>query len=135
MGIVVQLKRHGTEGRSDPAVGDDFKQKFPFARNAKLARSISSKGKNNQWPSFKEGKNLALYGAAVGWFGVIALSSMATWTPSTVLMHLFAAPNCDAARLVGLAPAKTGQPGYWLHLDRDGDGISCEVWHGHKRRW
>lgn len=34
--------------------------------------------------------------------------------------------NCAAARAAGAAPVKRGQPGYGLHLDRDGDGIGCE---------
>lgn len=35
-------------------------------------------------------------------------------------------PNCSAARAAGAAPVYRGNPGYASHLDRDGDGISCE---------
>ncbi|RXG85664.1 hypothetical protein EAS62_38535 [Bradyrhizobium zhanjiangense] len=28
----------------------------------------------------------------------------------------------------GLGTCETGEPGYWKHHDRDGDGISCEPW-------
>jgi hypothetical protein len=35
-------------------------------------------------------------------------------------------PNCDAARAVGAAPLRRGQPGYGPHLDRDNDGVACE---------
>lgn len=35
-------------------------------------------------------------------------------------------PNCAAARAAGAAPVRVGQPGYGRHLDRDGDGVSCE---------
>ncbi|MGR3344558.1 MAG: excalibur calcium-binding domain-containing protein [Paracoccaceae bacterium] len=38
-----------------------------------------------------------------------------------------ASPNCDSARAVGLAPARRGQPGYFVRHDADGDGIACEV--------
>ncbi|WP_245451207.1 excalibur calcium-binding domain-containing protein [Borborobacter arsenicus] len=31
-------------------------------------------------------------------------------------------------RLVGLAPALRGQPGYWRSNDADHDGIACEPW-------
>ncbi|MGB8999038.1 MAG: excalibur calcium-binding domain-containing protein, partial [Pseudolabrys sp.] len=31
-----------------------------------------------------------------------------------------------AAKMVGLAPSRRGQPGYWDHHDADGDGIACE---------
>lgn len=39
-------------------------------------------------------------------------------------------PNCAAARAAGAAPIKIGEPGYGSHLDRDGDGIACEPYHG-----
>lgn len=55
-----------------------------------------------------------------------------SWSQSEVLRHLAAAPNCDAARAVGLAPARYGQPGYWPSHDADNDGIACEPWAG---RW
>ena len=40
--------------------------------------------------------------------------------------HLLAAPNCSVARLVGLAPARRGEPGYWDDHDADHDGVACE---------
>nr|WP_202292921.1 excalibur calcium-binding domain-containing protein [Mesorhizobium sp. 131-2-1] len=51
-------------------------------------------------------------------------------SPATALRHLAAFPNCTAARFVGLAPARRGQPGYWPTHDADRDGIACEPWHG-----
>ena len=38
-------------------------------------------------------------------------------------------PNCRAACQAGAAPIYRGQPGYRAALDRDGDGIACEVCH------
>jgi Excalibur calcium-binding domain len=38
-------------------------------------------------------------------------------------------PNCKAACAAGVAPIYQGQPGYRSGLDRDGDGIACEVCH------
>lgn len=38
-------------------------------------------------------------------------------------------PNCTAACADGVAPIYRGQPGYRSGLDRDGDGIACEVCH------
>lgn len=35
--------------------------------------------------------------------------------------------NCSEAREAGAAPVRRGQPGYGRHLDRDGDGVGCEV--------
>lgn len=38
-------------------------------------------------------------------------------------------PNCAAACAAGVAPIRQGQPGYRSGLDRDGDGIACEICH------
>ncbi|MDN6537819.1 MAG: excalibur calcium-binding domain-containing protein, partial [Corynebacterium variabile] len=35
--------------------------------------------------------------------------------------------NCTEVRDAGAAPIYRGQPGYAGHLDRDGDGIACDV--------
>ena len=49
-----------------------------------------------------------------------------SWT--TEAAHMIASANCAMARVVGLAAAYRGQPGYWPHLDADHDGIACEPW-------
>ena len=64
---------------------------------------------------------------------IVALASLVVknsvrWSPTLALRHIAAAPNCDAARAVGLAPAYRGQPGYYPQHDRDRDGIACEPW-------
>ncbi len=46
------------------------------------------------------------------------------------LRHLLSAPNCDAVRTQGLAPARRGDPGYYERHDRDGDGVACEPYRG-----
>jgi hypothetical protein len=67
--------------------------------------------------------------AAIGGFALCwGLLSLSPWPPMTTLKHIASFPNCDAARAVGLAPSKKGQPGYWNRHDRDGDGIACERW-------
>ncbi|MGW6719388.1 excalibur calcium-binding domain-containing protein [Streptomyces sp. NPDC054995] len=35
--------------------------------------------------------------------------------------------NCDAARAAGAAPLLRGDPGYREELDREGDGVACEL--------
>jgi hypothetical protein len=67
---------------------------------------------------------------------ILAVIGLARGTPKSIgrfglvmgLRHLLAAPNCDSARAVGLAPANRGEPGYWPDHDRDKDGIACEPW-------
>jgi hypothetical protein len=50
------------------------------------------------------------------------------WPAATTLKHYVAFLNCASAQMVGLTPARAGQPGYWDRLDRDEDGVSCEWW-------
>ena len=38
--------------------------------------------------------------------------------------------NCSEARENGAESIEEGEPGYREELDRDGDGIACEPWHG-----
>ncbi|NMA96685.1 MAG: excalibur calcium-binding domain-containing protein [Phyllobacteriaceae bacterium] len=69
---------------------------------------------------------LAVASAFLAW-GAYGVAS-SPFPPMTALRHLAAAPNCDAARAVGLAPARRNQPGYYSQHDRDQDGIACEPW-------
>lgn len=65
----------------------------------------------------------------VGLFMLLLIIQVSSAWPFTVtLRHIAAAPNCDMARLVGLAPASRGEPGYYKRHDGDNDGISCEVY-------
>ena len=58
----------------------------------------------------------------------LAIAAISPWPLLATIRHLMAAPNCDAARAVGLAPAFRGTPGYWTRHDADRDGIACEPW-------
>ena len=71
----------------------------------------------------------------VGLLVVLVLAGIAAyrvyaspWSVDLTLRHMAAAPNCDAARAVGLAPAARGEPGYYAQHDRDQDGWACEPW-------
>ena len=59
-------------------------------------------------------------GLVLGW------PSMSPWPFIPTLKHLASFPNCDAARALGLVPARKGEPGYWLRHDLDGDGLTCD---------
>ena len=64
----------------------------------------------------------------------LLIMSLSPWPVMATIRHVAAAPNCAAARAVGLAPARRGQPGYWSRHDRDNDGIACEPWpRGHSQ--
>lgn len=58
---------------------------------------------------------------------VVTVQVTKHWPLETAARHLAAAAGCPVARAVGLAPAKAGQPGYWPWLDRERDGMTCEV--------
>jgi len=62
--------------------------------------------------------------AVVCWCAA-ALVLVTPWPFSTSMRHFAAAFGCDAARAVGLAPAKRNEPGYWPWLDRDARGTAC----------
>jgi hypothetical protein len=70
----------------------------------------------------------ALAAVAVAALAYPVLTNLSRWSPAMALRHAAAAPNCAAARAVGLAPAYRGQPGYYPQHDRDRDGIACEPW-------
>jgi hypothetical protein len=76
------------------------------------------------WRYYRSGTIAAL--VAIVAFTVVWVLGSSPWPVTTTLRHIAAAPNCAFARLVGLAPARKGQPGYWERHDRDGDGIACE---------
>ena len=65
--------------------------------------------------------------AALGGLGFTgALWLIAPHIPAS-LTRTYAAPrSCAEARAMGYGTARIGQPGYFRHLDGDGDGISCE---------
>jgi hypothetical protein len=64
--------------------------------------------------------------ASLVFAGTFAIFFLSPFSPWDTLRHIAAAPNCDAARFVELAPAHRGNPGYWSHHDGDDDGIACE---------
>ncbi|WP_083202203.1 excalibur calcium-binding domain-containing protein [Stappia indica] len=66
--------------------------------------------------------------AALTLAALFVISRVSPWPLVTTLRHIASAPNCTAARVVGLAPARYGQPGYWGKHDADRDGIACEPW-------
>lgn len=64
---------------------------------------------------------------AMSSFGFAWYLSNSPWPVAVTLKHLAAFPNCQTAEMVGLAPSRRGQPGYWSHHDADDAGIACEV--------
>ena len=88
-------------------------------RAARLRRPQTYLRKRGLWPWVI----LCVLGGSL--VGIIGLSP---WPVRLTIRHLLAAQNCDMARLVNLAPAMRGDPGYWDRNDADDDGIACESW-------
>jgi len=68
-----------------------------------------------------------LVAAGISACGAWVLGS-SPWPATVTLRHYVAFFNCASAHMVGLTPARAGQPGYWDRLDRDEDGVACEWW-------
>lgn len=55
-----------------------------------------------------------------------ALRLVAPYIPTSLTRAYGTPRTCAQARAMGFASARIGSPGYFRHLDADGDGISCE---------
>ncbi|WP_139043883.1 excalibur calcium-binding domain-containing protein [Allomesorhizobium alhagi] len=105
----------------------------------RLAVNYPAKRSLHRWPPRYRrrqfARDAALAVAILVMFGVVAylpLSKVRLNSPVDAIQHLASAPNCSMARLVGVAPARRGQPGYWPSHDADRDGIACEPWKGRR---
>lgn len=79
--------------------------------------------------NFLRGLRTATIASGLPVFCAVFVGLMASpFDPVDSVRHLAAFPRCAMADAVGLAPSRRGQPGYWPHLDRDEDGVACEIW-------
>ena len=101
-------------------------------RFQQVTRRLEWRGKHRRlWRVI--GISAATTAIVVGLLSLLIMS-LSPWPVMATIRHVAAAPNCAAARAVGLAPARRGQPGYWSRHDRDNDGIACEPWpRGHSQ--
>jgi hypothetical protein len=72
---------------------------------------------------------LAVGAIALGIAGMPAAPSTTSPSPAPTTGASVYYPNCKTACDDGAAPIYRGQPGYRPGLDRDNDGIACEVCH------
>ena len=98
-----------------------FELRKRFERVSKRTEQHTSWRRNRSYAA-----NLLMLSAITFWIGSSVYPLAEKWPIGTVLKHIAAAPNCDAARAVGLAPALRGQPGYYDRHDADNDGTACE---------
>lgn len=64
-----------------------------------------------------------------------ALRLIAPYVPASLTRAYGVPRNCAQARAMGYASARIGTPGYFRHLDADGDGISCEPLPRPRHHW
>lgn len=108
-----------------PPLSDDPDPKVRELK-ARLARIIHAAERRDRWRRLPRTLlPFAIAFCVVAW-GSVAFVTLSPWPANLTARHLAAAPNCNAARAVGLAPAMRGEPGYWPWLDADNDGIACE---------
>jgi Excalibur calcium-binding domain len=124
---------HDGRGLSAPPPADEsdpnviaLKQRF-----AKINRSADRRA---WWRRLPDRMLVFAWVFAIASWAALAFVLMTPWTAGVTARHLAAAMGCDAARAVGLAPARRGEPGYWPWLDRDHDGVACKRKSGHGRR-
>lgn len=75
------------------------------------------------------GGYLSLHDDAVS---LVAARLLPQTGPSAAVNNWVYYADCDAARTVGRAPIKAGEPGYRAELDADNDGNACEPYPGHR---
>jgi uncharacterized membrane protein len=86
---------------------------------ARHARTLDRRALQRRWR-----RVLTVPGLAIAC--IILLWLVSPYAPPA-LMHTYPV-NCAQARAMGYGNVRIGTPGYFAHLDRDGDGISCEPW-------
>jgi hypothetical protein len=109
-----------------------FRAVSPATGESAPASDLSPKTRANELRRYYRSAKIAAMAAILAFAVAWGLGS-SRWPVVTTLRHIASSPNCGFARLVGLAPARRGQPGYWKRHDRDGDGIACEPWPPQRR--
>lgn len=114
---------------------DELRQHFARKRvelnravqDPRRARRIERARQRLRW-AYSPIRILMLLGMAPVVAGAMTLSvyvATSPFDPQDALGHMVAMGGCEAAAVVGLAPARSGDPGYHAKLDTDGDGMSC----------
>lgn len=107
-------------------------------------RSVSARWEHRAYRRRLYARLKLLTLSGLGGFAFVMVLHLSPWGILLTLRHVAALPNYAAAEAVGVAPSRTGEPGYWPRHDADHDGIACEAaaWHHrprykpkHGRRW
>ncbi len=115
-------KARSGEGRlAMPEASPYRKQAAREARKRETARAVGA-----FFTDIQTGVIVALFMFAIGIISLYGLRMMGYENEMVALKHLAAGADCSVAEFVGLAPAKMDEPGYWMHLDVDKDGTTCE---------
>jgi hypothetical protein len=123
MAMALQEKRSGPDVVHSDSAGAE-KRLRDLKENFNKVSNRWDRGPRLKRFFLQLGLMIAVSICSFGFFWYLANSS--PWPVGLTLKHLAASPSCTAARMIGLAPARKGQPGYWSHLDADHDGIACE---------
>ncbi len=111
-----------TDGRPQRSGESPYqKQARRDARKRSTAQAIA-----NFVRDIQTGVIVALFLFAAGIGSLYGLRMMGYENELVALKHLAAGADCAIAEAIDMAPAKMDEPGYWMHLDEDKDGTTCE---------
>lgn len=104
------------------------KGESPYQRAARREARKRSFGQRlaNFVSDIQTGLIVALFLFAAGLGGLVGLRMMGYENEIVALKHLVSGTDCAVAGWLGMAPAGLEEPGYWMHLDLDKDGTTCE---------
>lgn len=104
------------------------KVETPYQKEARRSSHRRSTGRAvaNFIGDLQSGLVVALFLFTFGLAALFGLRQMGYESEVVALKHLAAGTDCIVAEMLDLAPAKMDEPGYWMHLDTDKDGTTCE---------
>lgn len=100
----------------------------PYQKQARRASQKRSTGRAivNFFRDLQAGLLVSLFLFTLGLAALFGLRQMGYESELVAFKHIVAGTDCIVAEMLDMAPAKMEQPGYWMHLDADKDGTTCE---------
>ncbi len=99
----------------------------PYQKEARRASQKRSAGRAiaNFFRDLQAGLMVALFLFTFGLAALFGLRQMGYESEQVALKHIVAGTGCMVAEMLDMAPARMEEPGYWMHLDENKDGTTC----------
>ena len=100
----------------------------PYQKEARRASQKRSAGRAlaNFFRDLQAGLMIALFLFTFGLAALFGLRQMGYESEQVAFKHIVAGTGCMVAEMLDMAPARMEEPGYWMHLDADKDGTTCD---------